>query len=97
LHPAREAVVRCPRCGGNFCGECVVEHESLLLCASCLAKEKTAVAPPVRAAWTRLRRAGATVASAFLLWLAFYWAASVLRLIPSNVHDGTVWPREEQP
>lgn len=35
-HQEREASCRCPRCQRSFCRECVTEHESLLLCATCL-------------------------------------------------------------
>ena len=35
-HAEREASCRCPRCLRSFCRECVTEHESLLLCATCL-------------------------------------------------------------
>ena len=38
-HPDREASARCPACGNFFCHECVVEHGSRIICASCLAKE----------------------------------------------------------
>lgn len=37
-HDAREAVCRCPDCSRSFCRECVTEHASRLLCASCLRK-----------------------------------------------------------
>ena len=35
-HAEREASCRCPRCLRSFCRECVTEHESMLLCATCL-------------------------------------------------------------
>ena len=38
IHPAREAVARCPECSSYYCRECITEHEFRMVCASCLAK-----------------------------------------------------------
>jgi uncharacterized paraquat-inducible protein A len=35
-HPSREASARCPECKRYFCRECTTEHDSRILCASCL-------------------------------------------------------------
>lgn len=90
-HPAREAVARCPSCGGNFCAECVVEHDGRLLCNRCLALEKVVVEETRPSVWPRVRSALATVAWVLALWVFFYVVGSWLKLIPSRVHDGTVW------
>ena len=37
-HEGREAVCQCLECGRSFCRECVSEHETRLLCASCLGR-----------------------------------------------------------
>ncbi|WP_438479662.1 rhomboid family protein [Oleiharenicola lentus] len=90
-HPAREAVARCPSCAGNFCAECVVEHDGRLLCVRCLEREKIIAAPARSQLWPRVRGGVSTAASVILLWALFYFMGSTIRLIPSRVHDGTVW------
>ena len=89
-HPHREAVARCPSCGGTFCRECVVEHAGRLLCARCLAKESAR--PGVRREiWRGLPRLLAAAAGMLLLWFLFY-ATGVLALkIPAEFHEGTIW------
>lgn len=89
-HPAREAVARCPSCGHDYCRECVVEHAGRLLCASCLARESVIAAPP-RARWVRLKNIATTVVCFFALWLGFYFMASLLKAIPPEFHEGTLW------
>lgn len=91
-HATREAVARCPSCGGNFCAECVVEHDGRLLCTRCLAREKVIVpAAPRRAWWSRFKNLVATAVCVVGLWVVFYVVGSWLKLIPTHVHDGSVW------
>ncbi len=92
-HTEREAVARCPSCGGDFCRECIVEHDGRVLCATCLAKTvaTTGAAKP-SAAW--LRRSGdvaVTAACVLLLWVAFYGFGQFLKALPPQLHEGTVW------
>jgi hypothetical protein len=70
-HPDREASCRCPRCGRSFCRECVTEHRSLLLCATCL----QAAAQERRARRGILREflpAAMALAGLVLAWFVFY-------------------------
>jgi hypothetical protein len=89
-HPAREAAARCTDCAGNFCRECVVEHDRRLLCAACLRK---ATKPSVfREVW--LKKAWAflqTAAALAFLWMAFFTLGKVLLAIPSSFHEGDLW------
>lgn len=91
-HPAREAVARCPECGGFFCIECVVEHDGRVLCAACLGRiGKASLSRP---GWLRRSaRLGVTVASALLLWLFFQLVGLALVRIPTDFHEGTLWKR----
>ena len=70
-HPARDAAARCVECGGDYCRECVSEHDGRLLCVTCLEKaakggEKDA---PRSGGARRLLTAGV---AALILWLLFY-------------------------
>ena len=93
LHPLREAAVRCPSCREFFCRECVTEHESRFVCASCLRKliagrgEARTARSLAAAAWAGARFCAALL----LLWLAFYFVGLFLARAPSNFHNGTVW------
>jgi hypothetical protein len=92
LHPVREAVARCPECGGYFCRECVTEHGGRVLCAACLAR--LAAAGEARPARERLAGTGRLLAAAcgvVALWLLFFLTGRWLITLPSDVHDGTVW------
>lgn len=96
-HTEREAVARCPVCGGSFCRECVSEHEGRLLCAPCLAREVSrAVVPAKRRDWGALRRVAATTASVLVLWGLFFLAGSLLVRIPPDFHEGKVWRSFEE-
>lgn len=97
-HTEREAVARCPSCGGDFCRECIVEHGGRILCAACLAKEaKTATTRPTRSAAIARRVADALVTAACVLalWLAFYALGQFLKALPPDLHEGTVWKKLE--
>jgi len=93
-HPEREAVARCPACGGAFCRECVVEHGGRLLCASCLAREAAlaaAAARPGRARLAALGRGAALAGGVLALWLLFNGLGTTLLKVPPNFHEGSVW------
>jgi hypothetical protein len=72
-HEAREAVCRCPQCGRGFCHECVTEHESRLLCATCLAAVSR-LAHTKRSAWRNLLPPAMLLGGLLLSWLFFYTA-----------------------
>lgn len=94
-HIEREAIARCPSCGGDFCRECIVEHGGRLLCAACLAKEaKQSTAAPRSRAFVRVAAdALVTMACALLLWIAFYAFGQFLKALPPDLHEGTVWKK----
>lgn len=93
-HAEREAVARCPSCGGFFCRECVVEHDGQLICSTCLAlKAEKAKANSVPRFAARLRENVALIGALLLLWFAFYELGVVLLRIPPELHDGTLWKR----
>jgi len=89
-HEFREAASRCPICRRYFCRECVTEHDNRVLCVDCL---KTIVAGQAvrRSGVRRVLRWLLPVAGTLLTWLFFYTIGRTLLLIPSAVHDGTVW------
>ena len=89
-HEFREAACRCPICRRYFCRECVTEHDDRLLCVECL---KTIVAGQAArlSGVRRVLRGVLTVAGILTAWLFFYAIGRTLLLIPSAVHDGTVW------
>ena len=89
-HESREAACRCPICRRYFCRECVTEHDDRLLCVECL---KTIVAGQAarRSGVRRALRGLLPVAGILMAWLFFYFIGRTLLLIPTAVHDGTVW------
>ena len=90
-HPAREAAARCPSCGGDFCRECVIEHTGVLLCAACLARAAARAGAARRAGWRRRFDLAITAACVLLLVVVFYTLGQLLKIIPPDVHEGTVW------
>ncbi|MEO6994978.1 MAG: rhomboid family protein [Lacunisphaera sp.] len=90
-HPVREAVARCSSCEEHFCRECVVEHEGVLLCAVCLAREAATKTPEQKSAGVRVGKMVLTVACVLLLWVVFYGFGQLLKTIPPSVHEGTIW------
>ena len=90
-HAAREAVARCPECRRFFCRECVTEHSTRVLCASCLARQ---VAGPV-APRPGIRIWGLRGLQAFfglILVVAFFYAMGrFLLTLPTSYHEGTLW------
>lgn len=92
-HPEREAVARCPVCGGVFCRECISEHGGRVLCADCLARIARAGDAREGRKWKRTRQLATTGLGALVVWLAFYALAGLLLKIPPELHEGTVWHR----
>lgn len=93
-HTEREAVARCPSCGGDFCRECIVEHGGRVLCAACLAKETPAEKTATPRSRAIIRGAADTVVTAacvLTLWVAFYAFGQFLKTLPAALHEGTVW------
>lgn len=78
LHPAREAVCRCPLCSRLYCRECVTEHEERLICSACLARLAAAVPKSSRSGW--LAASLFCLAGFSLAVLFFYGAGQLLAL-----------------
>jgi hypothetical protein len=89
-HEFREAASRCPVCLRYFCRECVTEHEDRVLCAECL-KKVIARENARSSAGRSLMRGLLPIAGLLMAWLFFYAIGRTLLLIPSAVHDGTIW------
>jgi len=92
-HEAREAVCRCPECGRSFCRECVTEHESRLLCASCL-KAAARAARSSRGGARRLLPAAMALGGILLAWTVFYGAGEALILLAGRMEQTVAQPRE---
>jgi hypothetical protein len=85
-HVEREAAVRCPSCGRDYCRECVSEHEDRLLCAPCLAQ----LAPQEsRSARLRspLRSLTHFLFGLALLWCILYVGGRGLLQVPQVFHE----------
>jgi hypothetical protein len=86
-HESREAACRCPECRRNFCRECVTEHESRLLCATCL-KGVTARRP--RMAFGRMLPAGMALGGILLAWILLFGAGETLAWVVTRMEQ-TSW------
>jgi len=88
-HPVRGAVCRCPVCHRFFCRECVSEHDTQLLCATCI---KTCT-PAAAESHKRARRfwlAALGLAIAVLAWIAFFSLGQVL-MGSATVAERSAW------
>jgi len=89
-HPERGAVCRCPLCHRPFCRECVSEHDSQLLCATCI---KSSALPPEQ---KRTRRAArllvpaVALASTLLAW-AFFFSLGQIIMESARLADRSAW------
>jgi hypothetical protein len=91
-HPAREAAARCVDCAGNFCRECVVEHDGRLLCAACLRKvSRGSIAREIwlKKAWAFFQ----TMAALLFLWIGFFALGKILLTLPASFHEGEYWKK----
>ena len=93
-HPGREAVARCVGCHRFFCRECITEYEDQIVCASCL-QTFTAKRDGAGRRWRRVLVPAQLAVGLLIAWLFFYFAGSILILIPSRFHEGTVWLNSE--
>lgn len=73
-HAAREASCRCPACKHFFCRECVTEHDTRLLCASCV----SAISRGHRGARSHFSGFLGPVAGLLLAAAVFYTTARVI-------------------
>ncbi|HEX4999557.1 MAG TPA: rhomboid family protein [Terriglobia bacterium] len=89
-HGQREAAARCPGCRRSFCRECVTEHESRVLCATCL-KKLAERASTRRSAWPRLGRASGVVLGTMSAWFFFYLVGAALLRLTDTFHETSIW------
>ena len=91
-HGEREAIARCPECGGFFCRECITEHDERVICASCLAKLTRPAAAKTRGFRLAVLRPWITAFSGIVVaWLCFYSIGRTLAAIPSDFHASSLW------
>lgn len=89
-HAQREAVARCPECGGFFCRECIAEHEDRVLCASCL--KKRLHRSESRRSLLLIAGRVAQAAFGFLIaWFFFFAIGGKLLQLPDLFHQDTLW------
>jgi hypothetical protein len=91
-HEAREAVCRCPECGRGFCHECVTEHESRLLCATCLATVSRTTGA-THTFWRSLLPTAMLFAGLLLSWLFFYAAGQTVTFFVDRAEHSSWQPR----
>lgn len=95
-HAQREAAARCPECKRFYCRECVTEHESRVLCASCLARKSEVRQAGKRHPFRGLFRSAQFLFGVILVWLLFYAIGDLLVRIPTSFHEGEVWEKFAQ-
>jgi hypothetical protein len=95
-HAQREAAARCPECKRFFCRECVTEHESRVLCASCLAKKNETPQVKRKLPFRGLFRFAQLVFGILVVWILFYALGDLLVQIPTSFHEGEVWEKLAQ-
>lgn len=87
-HESREAVCRCPECGRSFCRECVSEHQSRLLCATCLAR----AAEARQSRRSRLRPLAVpllAVAGIGLAWVVLFGAGESMLILAERAEQSS--------
>ncbi|MFT5127108.1 MAG: late competence protein required for DNA uptake (superfamily II DNA/RNA helicase) [Rhodothermales bacterium] len=83
-HAVREAAARCPECSEFFCRECITEHESRVICASCF--EKSTVPEEKKKCMPWIGDLVAFTAGFWLIWICVYSCGRLLASIPSSWH-----------
>lgn len=89
-HAHREAAARCPACHRYYCRECVVEHESRLLCAACVAAVSAREERRARRHGWPGAVAGALI-GVLVAWAFFFVIGWGLLSLPSPTHATNVW------
>ena len=95
-HGEREAAALCTRCRKPYCRECVTEHEGAVLCNVCLARPQRVTKQGLRFGLALLS-CGVFTVSLLSLVLVFALVGKVLLVIPSELHEGSVWQTGERP
>lgn len=93
-HTGREAVAKCPECSRFYCRECIVEHDSIVICSACLARTTVAVEKPRRRVnLAPVLNVAAALLGLVVVWIVFFSAGRLLLQIPDKFHSGTMWQR----
>lgn len=96
IHPAREAVARCPSCSAFYCRECITEHDYRMICAGCLAallegkgevEKKGGRAGLGGPAITLVQ----VVVGVMVVWFVCFTMAELLREMPPDLHSGSMF------
>jgi hypothetical protein len=90
VHAMREAAARCTVCSHHYCRECIQEHEGRMVCGNCLSL-KSSLEPKHFAGFKEmLVRLVMALASAALLWGAFWCIFTIGSLLPAEVYKSPV-------
>jgi hypothetical protein len=92
-HGTREAVAQCLQCARYYCRECVTEHGTRVLCATCLERTAVETAPRPRAITVAWRVAQLLMAFC-VVWFVAYAMGRGLLWLPSEFHENLVWDQE---
>lgn len=88
-HGGREAAGICLACQRFFCRECLTEHDSKVICASCLGQQTSSVA--AGSGFEMVRALGFFFLALLILWFLFYRYGLALVELPASFHEGTLW------
>ena len=85
-HGQREAVACCPNCKGNFCRECITEHQGQLLCSHCLQQLTSHRSKDKNFIPRLFIRLVALAIGLLIVFSCFYTVTKLLAAIPQQYH-----------
>jgi len=91
VHLDREAAARCPECEQFFCRECVTEHDDLVICTSCLRRERKDAPEKSGFSLRWMFRLFLGGAGFIFCWIIFIWIGRALLSVPTEVHEAKAW------
>lgn len=90
-HHAREAVARCPSCTRFYCRECITEHDSRMICATCLAREQEKDVAETRDWGAIIGRSLQVIGAMLLLYIFFFVIGQILVQQSAAFHSNMIW------
>ena len=90
-HKHREAAARCPECTRFFCRECITEHDDRVLCTQCLENIITN-SQKKSSSLGVIYQVFRFISGTIIIWLAFYYIGIMLLSLPTDFHEGSIWP-----